>query len=140
MKQIFCSLLAITLVFASCDKKTDDTPEPPDVTPTQTNLVGTYKPRKVLSTQGADITSEWLENCEKDNLFKLNADLTYVVVDDGVQCATSRFTSGDWSLTNSTTIVLDNEVGTIVRYNGINLDIKTYYGGPQLVTIQFVRQ
>ncbi len=41
--------------------------------------------------QNADIASEWLENCEKDNLFKLNADLIYIVVDGGVRCATPRF-------------------------------------------------
>jgi len=140
MKQIRNSLFAILfLAFTACDKKGDDT-APPDVTPTQTNLVGTYKPVKVLSTQNADITSEWLENCEKDNLFRLNADMTYVVEDNGVQCATSRFTSGDWSLTNSTTIVLDDEIGTIVRYNGTNLDIKSFYTGQEMVTIQFVKQ
>ncbi len=143
MKQTLFTFFAIAiLAFTSCVKKDDDaTPKPPiDVTPTQTNLVGTYKPVKVVSMQNADITSEWLQNCEKDNLFKLNADLTYVVVDGGVQCATSRFTSGDWSLTNSTTIVLDNEVGNIKRFNGINLDITSYFTGTQMVTIQFLKQ
>ncbi len=142
MKQTLLSLFAFLVLFTtSCDKKNDDNPAvPPDVTPTQTNLVGTYKPVKVVSMQNADITSEWLENCEKDNLFKLNADSTYIVVDAGVQCTTSRFTSGKWSLTNSTTIVLDDEVGTIKRFNGINLDITSYYTGPQLVTVQFVKQ
>ena len=142
MKQTLFSLFAILLLsITSCDKKGDGAPTtPPDVTPTQINLVGTYKPIKVVSMQNADITSEWLENCEKDNLFKLNADLTYLVEDAGTQCATSRFTSGEWSLTNSTTIVLDNEVGTIKRFNGINLDITSYYSGPQMVTIQFVKQ
>lgn len=139
MKQIFSILFSVLLLaFTSCNKKGDDTL--PDVTPTQTNLVGTYKPVKVISTQGADITTEWLENCEKDNLFKLNADLTYLVIDNGVLCATSRFTSGNWSLTNSTTIVLDNEVGTIVRFNGTNLDIKSFYTGQEMVTIQFIKQ
>ena len=141
MKHTLFSLFAILLLsITSCDKKDDDTTTPPDVTPTQINLVGTYKPVKVVSMQNADITSEWLNNCEKDNLFKLNADSTYIVVDAGVQCATSRFTSGEWSLTNSTTIVLDDEVGTIKRFNGINLDITSYYTGPQLVTVQFVKQ
>jgi hypothetical protein len=141
MKHTLFSLFAILLLsITSCDKKDDDTTASPDVTPTQINLVGTYKPVKVVSMQNADITSEWLENCEKDNLFKLNADSTYIVVDAGVQCATSRFTSGEWSLTNSTTIVLDDEVGTIKRFNGINLDITSYYTGPQLVTVQFVKQ
>ncbi len=143
MKQTLLSFFAIAiLAFTSCDKKDDDTlpKPPPDVTPTQINLVGTYKPVKVVSMQNADITSEWLQNCEKDNLFKLNADLSYVVVDGGVQCATSRFTSGEWSLTNSTTIVLDDEVGTIKRFNGINLDITSFYTGTQMVTIQFVKQ
>ncbi len=139
MKQTLFSFLAIViLAFASCDKKDDDTPPPaPDVTPTQINLVGTYKPVKVVNIQNADITSEWLENCEKENLFKLNADLTYIVVDAGTQCATSRFTSGNWSRTNSTTIILDYEVGTIKRFNGINLDITFYYTGPKMVNIQF---
>jgi len=141
MKHTLFSLFAILLLsITSCDKKDDDTTASPDVTPTQINLVGTYKPVKVVSMQNADITSEWLNNCEKDNLFKLNADSTYIVVDAGVQCATSRFTSGEWSLTNSTTIVLDDEVGTIKRFNGINLDITSYYTGPQLVTVQFVKQ
>jgi hypothetical protein len=143
MKQTLLSFFAIAiLALTSCDKKDDDTPppSPPDVTPTQINLVGTYKPVKVVSMQNADISSEWLQNCEKDNLFKLNADLSYVVVDGGVQCATSRFTSGEWSLVNSTTIVLDDEVGTIKRFNGINLDITSYYTGTQMVTIQFVKQ
>ncbi len=48
------------LALTSCDKKDDDTSPkpPPDVTPTQINLVGTYKPVKVVSMQNADITSE----------------------------------------------------------------------------------
>ena len=140
MKQIIFSFFVILLLATTaCDKKGEDS-LPPDVTPTQVNLVGTYKPMKVLNSQGAEITSEWLENCEKDNLFKLDADLTYLVIDNGVICATSRFTSGTWSLTNSTTIVLDNEVGTIVRFNGTNLDIKSFYTGQEMVTIQFVKQ
>ncbi len=139
MKQTLFSFFAIViLAFASCDKKDEDTPPPaPDVTPTQINLVGTYKPVKVVSMQNADITSEWLENCEKVNLFELNADLKYKVVDAGTECATSRFTSVNWSLTNSTTIVLDYEAGTIKRFNGINLDITSYYTGPKMVTIHF---
>lgn len=124
MRKVLFAFSALVVLATSCKKdKDDDGP----VTPTKENLVGSYKVTKVQAgsgTQFMDITSQdWAEACEKDDLHKLNADNTYQWVDAGVKCDPSEDYTDTWSLTNSTTLVIDGETLTIRSFDGKNLEV-----------------
>jgi len=120
MKKMILAFSVLTLVFASCKKDKIDEP----VTPTKENLTGSYKLTSFTMTSGTSTLDLFLmmEACDKDDSYKLNADNSYTVKDDGIVCSPSNdYTGGSWSLVNSTTINLDGEIGTIKSWNGKTL-------------------
>lgn len=131
----------LTLVFASCKK--DKTDEP--VTPTKENLTGTYKMTAATMTSGgtsADIFNNdiFFEACDRDDIYKLNADNSYARQDAGVVCSTSNdYTGGTWSLENSTTLNLDGEISTIKSWNGKTLVAEIVLSGVTFSTT-YVKQ
>ena len=58
-----------------------------------------------------------------DDVYKLNSNLSYEVVDAGTQCDPTTNSTGDWSLPNSTTIVVNDETSTIRKFDGKNLEL-----------------
>ena len=126
------------LVFASCKK--DKTDEP--VTPTKENLTGAYKLTAVKMTSGSSTLDLFImmDACDKDDTYRLNADNSYSVKDDGTMCSPSNdYTGGTWSLVNSTTIDLDGEVGTIKSWNGKTLVVEASEMGT-IYSQTFVKQ
>ena len=98
----------LSLVFVSCKKDEDDEP----VTPTKENLTGSYKMTAATMASGGssmDIFNNdmFTEPCERDDIYKLNADLSFNVQDAGTVCSTTSVCTGSWSLVNSTTINID---------------------------------
>lgn len=133
MKKVLFALSALVILATSCKKDKDDDAQ---VTPTTQNLAGTYKVTKiemqVTGQPAVDMTSQFnsqLEPCQKDNVHKLNADLTYQWVDAGTKCDPDESYSDTWSLTNSTTIVVDDATYTIKSFNGSTLVLSEDMGG-----------
>lgn len=123
MKKVVCALSAMVLLATSCKKDNEEGP----VTPTKENLTGSYKITKMQAGSGnqfMDITAQdWAEECQKDDIHKLNVDNTYQSVDASTKCSPEGGESGTWSLTNSTTIVIDGETLTIRSFDGKNLEV-----------------
>lgn len=127
MRKMLLACSALVILATSCKKdKDDDAP----VTPTVQNLAGTYKVTKiemqVTGQPAVPITDQFnsqLEPCQKDNVHKLNADLTYQWVDAGTKCDPDESYADTWSLTNSTTIVVDDATYTIKSFNGTTLQL-----------------
>jgi len=138
MKKMILALTVFTVVFTSCKK--DNKNEP--VTPTKENLTGTYKLTAFTMTSGTSTLDLFLmmDACDKDDSYKLNADNSYTIKDDGVVCAPSNdYTGGSWSLVNSTTININGEVGTIKSWNGKTLVVEGTDSG-MIYSQTFVKQ
>ena len=122
MKKAIFALSVLTLVFASCKKDNKDEP----VTPTKENLTGSYRLTAFTVTFSGSTVDlfNMMDACQKDDIYKLNADNSYVVDDAGIVCSPSNEYTGDWSLVNSTTINIDGDVGTIKSWNGKTLVVE----------------
>lgn len=137
MKKMFLALSALVLLVSSCSKDKDDESGP--ITPTKENLTGTYKLTKVVLTangQTSDMTTQYMQffdACQRDDVFKLNADNTYQWVDAGTKCDPEGGYTDTWSLTSNTTIVMDGETYTIKSFNGKILEVSQSYGGAEQV-------
>ncbi len=131
MKKSILALSLFAVLFTSCDKD-----EPANITPTTTNLVGTYQFNKIAAVSGTtetDVTSQ-LMACNRDDQSKLNANMSYNYIDAGTVCSPSDSYSGTWALTNSTTFDLDGDIYTIRRFNGKSLEVTQTFGGVTYVT------
>lgn len=136
MKKTLFALAALVVLASSCKKdKDDDAP----VTPTNENIVGTYKTSKIVvknSTGEADITNDMLslmDACDRDNLHKFNSNNTYEWVDAGTKCSPESTYSDTWTLTNTTTFEFDGETYTIKSFNGKELQLSQNLGGAEYI-------
>lgn len=135
MRKLLFALSALVLVATSCKKDKDDEP----VTPTKENLTGSYKVTKMEGISSGSTTDlfnnpNWTEPCEKDDIHKLNADNSYQWVDAGTKCDPPGDYEDTWSLTNSTTIVIDGYSATIKSFNGRTLVLSENFMGTEIVT------
>jgi hypothetical protein len=97
--------IAALFVINSCSKSKSS-----GVTPTKSNLTGTYKLGSETAKQGSGAVvniSDSLDACEKDDLLKFNSDSTYNYIDAGTACTPAGDYSGTWELTSSNALVLD---------------------------------
>lgn len=145
MKKLIFGLVAIAVLTLTSCKKDEDENQPENVTPTTVNLSASYKLSKVTAiytgtTTEFDITNSYLPACKRDDVTTLKTDGTFVVVDAGSQCSPPGGDSGNWSLANTTTIIIKGVSFTIKKYNGTNLDIS--YNDPSMgtVTQYYVKQ
>lgn len=132
MKKVILSLSVITLLATSCKKEKD---EQTSVTPTKENLTGSYMLSKITAKYGSSeeqpVTEQLYQACERDDIYKLNADLTYQVVDAGAKCDTDH--SDTWSLTNASTIIIDDVTYTIRKFDGKALELVMDLNGATMI-------
>jgi len=135
MKKGLFALSLVAVLFTACKK--DKNEEPADITPTVANLTGSYKLVKLTMTApGAteqDYTSS-MNDCEKDDQWKLNSDMSFNYIDAGTQCSTSGSYDSDWTLTNTTTITIDGAPYTIRKFNGTALELTESFMGATWVS------
>lgn len=143
MKKLFLGLSVLALFTATSCKKDKD--ESKQVTPTKENLTGTYKITSVKYKSGNSAEMEvfnndaFFEACDRDNLHKLNANLTYQIQDVGTQCTPSSDWTSDWEFVNSTTVEIDGEVYTIKSFDGTTL-VGSITDGSDVAIFTFVKQ
>lgn len=125
MYRAFTKTLALVILvaasFSACKKDKDE-----DVALTKENLAGTYKVTG-LTVAGQEAFNQWYTDCEKDDLYKLNADLSYAYVDAGTSCGNGD-ESGTWSISDKK-IVIDGAEGTVEKFDGKTLIISAPYQG-----------
>lgn len=121
MKKIPVCLVILCLIFSaiSCKKK-DDVHNNSDLT--IENLTGTYALvalRWEANGQSINVYNE-LDDCDKDNLIKLNTDKTLNFIDAGLVCDPSATENGTWNLVNNL-LYLEDNVSTIKSFDGQTL-------------------
>jgi hypothetical protein len=141
MKKFLFSALAITLLFSAC-KKEDK--EEKAVTPTKENLSGIYKITKIMGKQGSaaeqDVTGDWLDECERDDLYKLNTDYSYEWIDAGTKCFPAGGYTDSWNLLNSLTVVIDGDTYNIKSFDGKTLVLDYAWSSTVTLTATYVKQ
>jgi hypothetical protein len=137
MKQISIYLSAfLILTFGSC-RKHDRVDWNASITPTVANLAGYYK---LTSARWNNLdvfsNSNWSLNlfhdCDKDDIYKFNDDMSYQVVDLGKTCSPSNNETGTWNLVNTSTLRINDENTVIEYFNGKQLIIKQNARGQKL--------
>lgn len=116
---IFAALL-LSVIFVACKKEKDE-----EVAPTKENLAGTYKlvslKAKIagVATE-VDAMADYFEPCQKDDLYKLNADLSFQYIDAGSTCDPAGDYEADWSLSGKT-ISFDAWAFAVTKFDGKTL-------------------
>ena len=134
---ILTAITAVTLsfVFYACKKDKGEA-----VSPTKENLTGTYKlislKAKIAgTTQEVDGMATFIEPCQKDDLYKLNADLSFQYVDAGVICDEPGDYESEWSVSNNV-VSFDVWNMTVVKFDGKTLvGTETISQGGQSATL-----
>jgi hypothetical protein len=98
---------------------------------TVANIAGSYKLAGLIwINSGVSINIyDSLQPCSKDDLYKLNADLSYAVVDAGIVCAPPDTDSGVWRLSNDSlyfTTTASTEAAKINSFTGSILIFSGY--------------
>lgn len=139
MKRTIFALATMLLLVTSCKKDKKDSSEV-----TVANLSGSYKISKITALVGSnpetDVTDVLLDACDKDDIIKLNSNMTLQWEDRGVQCSPPNTYSDTWSLPNNTTIVIEGEQGTIRKFDGTNLEVSIPYQGTGYIITYYVKQ
>jgi hypothetical protein len=122
---LFGTLAGAGAIFAGCKKSTED-----KNSITKEHLVGSYKLTSLLySTGGYSIDyAVIMDTCRRDDLYKLNGDMSMNRVDAGTVCSPATSFTSTWQLDNKKiTLVLPTQIdtlrGTVTKYDGRELDI-----------------
>jgi hypothetical protein len=121
MKKIVLGLFSLALLTTAC-KKDKDAPAI-----NKENVAGTYKLMTVkASVNGSsEVDADDREVCEKDNLYKLNADNSFIYQDAGTVCDPAGDFEATWNLNDKE--ISSEEYpglnGTITSFDGTNLDV-----------------
>jgi hypothetical protein len=140
MKKVFLSLSVLVLLATAC-KKDKDEETAQNVTPTKENLTGSYKISKVEGIQGnqrQDVTNQVFEPCEIDDIYKLNADLTYQRVDAGQTCGND--VDDSWEFISATSIKMEGVTYTIDKFDGKTLQLSYIISADTKFTSTFNKQ
>jgi hypothetical protein len=112
-------LFAIT--FGACKKDKDEA-----VSVTKENLLGSYKLTElklIVAGQPVDLYTTYLEACQRDDIYKLNADFTVQVNDEGTKCGQGASYSSTWEL-DGNYIDIDGYSGDVKSFDGKTLVIE----------------
>jgi hypothetical protein len=97
MKKITILALGAVALMASCKKSSDSSSCEVSVTA----IAGSYKISKIeVVTAGiaSDVTSTFLDACERDDIYTLKADKTVSYQDAGTVCSSNGTGTGSWDI------------------------------------------
>lgn len=131
-------LLIVVSGIAACSKKKES-----NVTViSKESLAGSYK-LTAATTSGQNIYDVYLEACQKDDIYRLNADFTAAIMDGVMKCNPPGDETGTWNLVGNSKIVILGQEADIVSYDGKTLVVSfmnNSSGFNLLVTATFTKQ
>ena len=139
MKKVLFGLLSLALIATTACKKSKDAPAF-----TKETIVGAYKLDKVTFKAGGsaeqDITSAWVEDCEKDDVMTLKTDFTFSSVDAGAECSGNY--DGTWGLPAANKFELDGETYDVASWDGTTMGISQAwdFGGSTGTVIVYMKK
>lgn len=138
MKKVLFGLLSLTLIVGTSCKKSKDAPAL-----TKENVAGQWMLDKVTfkyASTEQDITSAWVDDCQKDDIVTLKVDFTYDSHDAGVECTGDY--SGTWGLPAAQKFELDGDQYDVSTWDGSTLGISQAYdfGGNNGTVIMYMKK
>ncbi len=117
---LFLPAIALGLLLGVACKKNDSKNDARTVA----NLSGTYKLSALVWAYGGISINVYdsLPACEKDNLIKLDTNMTATYIDAGTVCDPAEDSSGTWALSGDS-IYLGGNAGKITSFDGTKLVI-----------------
>ncbi len=97
MKKVFIPALGLVALMASCKKS--DSNKSCEVSVAA--IAGNYKVTKietVVAGTASDVTTTFLDPCERDDIYQLKTDKTVVYQDAGTVCSPSGAGTGTWDV------------------------------------------
>jgi hypothetical protein len=120
----------ILLLAISCSKDSSNSNTPPNTI----SFVGSYKLTGLSVTVPpfpAQSIIDSLAACQKDDIYRLNADSSFNYVDTGIVCNPPDSYNSTWSVYGTNSIRIDTVQGTIQKFDGTTLIVSSpvSYGG-----------
>lgn len=116
---IYFLLYCLTCLLPACSKK-----DPINNTALNVeNLSGTYALKALIwvgDGTSVDVYSQ-LDDCEKDNLTKLNTDKTFNLIDVGTVCTPPENDNGIWDIRGDSMYISNSNPGKIQSFDGKTL-------------------
>ena len=126
MRKISLSLIAVSVIILAFNACSKSGPEDNNSAITVENLAGTYGLQASMwNYLGQDINVyDSLDGCEKDNLTRLNTNLTLDFIDAGTVCVPPEDDNGTWELRGDSLFVVESgssSASKIESFNGTTL-------------------
>ena len=119
MKRIFFYMVCLAIVtLTACNKK--DSSKEIDTSLTIENLSGTYGLNALTWKSGSVTVNVYdqLDDCEKDNLIKLNSDKTINYIDAGIVCSPPENGDATWDLKGDSLFISGGVSSKIQSFDG----------------------
>jgi len=121
MKNTLFSILVyfVIVTLTACNKK--DSSKETDTSLTIENLSGTYGLKALIWKSGSISVNVYdqLDDCEKDNLIKLNPDKTANLIDAGTACSPPEDDNGTWDLKGDSLFISSSGIASKIKsYDG----------------------
>jgi hypothetical protein len=112
MKNYFFAAVAASALLFSCKKNDKET----TCEKTVAAVAGNYKITS-MTMAGVSVIDQYLDACQKDDVYQLKADKTIVYDDAGTQCSPSGDGDGTWDVVNGS-ITITQSSGNVVEFSG----------------------
>ncbi len=122
MKKIILLAFTATALFSACKKK-NDTPKTCDVTVAR--IAGNYKITRIEllvngTPSGTDVLANYLDPCERDDIYQLKADKTLIYQDAGTLCSPTSAGTGTWDITGGKLRMVNSGAGIDINSGTVN--------------------
>ncbi|MEP6584056.1 MAG: lipocalin family protein [Ginsengibacter sp.] len=141
MKKLLLLIVVFAIAFSACKDKKEKT-----CSLSEANLTGSYKIVSIkykasASATEMDVTDQYLDPCEKDDILTLNANHTYVYTDAGTICSPDGSYDGDWALSGNT-ISVDGDPATVQDFScsGFSLVATDAIISGDITTLNYTKQ
>lgn len=112
MKKYFFAAIAASVILVSCKKNDKET----TCEKTVAALAGNYKITS-MTMAGVSVMDQYVDACQKDDVYQLKADKTFIYDDAGTQCSPSGDGAGTWDVVNGT-ITITQSSGSSIDFSG----------------------
>ncbi len=134
------------MVLLSACKKDKDEKKDDNCSLSETNLVAHYKITSVkyqdsTSAPEVEVIDDFLEPCEKDDIFTFNADHTYENTDAGTICDENNTYDGSWSLSENV-LSVDGDPALIENFTctGFSAVVTDFDFAGDKLTVTYTKQ
>lgn len=139
MKNYFFAAVAASALLFSC-KKNDKT----SCDATVAAIAGNYKISS-MTVLGQSVIDQYMDACQKDDVYQLKADKTAIYDDAGTQCNPSGDDNGNWDVVNGT-LTITQSLGGGMEFSGTvinkcnSIEVTEDLGGNYKLVTTFTKQ